>query len=217
MSSYIKQIQTTLKQAGLYKGEIDGIAGKQTVEAVKAAAANEILDAEAKRAVQEQARSNPLIPDVQPAPATGGAGGFTLSAESLKRLEGVKPDLVKVVKRAIELTSVDFRVLEGVRSKARQAELLKKGATRTMNSRHLTGDAADLVAIVGGKVSWDFNHYYPIAEAMASAADELGVRVRWGGCWCSINNSKGSAVDWVKTYRAGGGKFLDGPHFELPR
>ena len=74
---------------------------------------------------------------------------FVLSRLSLSRLEGVHPDLVKVVKRAIEITEVDFRVSEGLRTKARQAELVKLGASQTQNSRHLTGHAVDLVAMIG--------------------------------------------------------------------
>lgn len=74
----------------------------------------------------------------------------------------------------------------------------------------------DLVAVVGGQVSWDFNHYYTIAKAMAVAATELNVKVRWGGAWTVITGKTGTPQDWVKAYRAGGGRFLDGVHFELP-
>ena len=37
---------------------------------------------------------------------------FKLGKRSLSNLKGVHPDLVKVVKRAIELTEVDFTVIE---------------------------------------------------------------------------------------------------------
>lgn len=120
---------------------------------------------------------------------------FRLSQKSLDRLSGVHPDLVSVVKRAIEITEVDFAVLEGVRSKARQEQLFKQKATKTMNSRHLTGHAVDLGAYVGGSVRWDWPLYYQIADAMKAAAEELEVPLTWGGDW--------------KT-------FPDGPHFELP-
>ena len=120
---------------------------------------------------------------------------FRLSQKSLDRLSGVHPDLVDVVKRAIEITEVDFAVLEGVRSKARQEQLFKQKATKTMNSRHLTGHAVDLGAYVGGSVRWDWPLYYQIADAMKAAAEELDVPLTWGGDW--------------KT-------FPDGPHFELP-
>ncbi len=121
---------------------------------------------------------------------------FTLSARSLKRLEGVHPDLARVVHRAIELTSVDFVVTEGLRTKARQRELVAAGASQTMNSRHITGHAVDLAALVGGQVRWDWPLYGKLAEAMKAAAAELKIPLEWGGDW--------------KTLR-------DGPHFQLPR
>jgi peptidoglycan L-alanyl-D-glutamate endopeptidase CwlK len=120
---------------------------------------------------------------------------FRLSQKSIDRLSGVHPDLVAVVKRALEITEVDFAVLEGVRSRARQEQLFKQKATKTMNSRHLTGHAVDLGAYVGGGIRWDWPLYYQIADAMKAAAAELEIPLTWGGDW--------------KT-------FPDGPHFELP-
>jgi peptidoglycan LD-endopeptidase CwlK len=121
---------------------------------------------------------------------------FTLSLKSEHRLQGVHPDLVRVVRRALELTSVDFAVTEGLRTKERQAELVAKGASQTMNSRHLTGHAVDLAAVVGGEIRWDWPLYDKLAQAMKSAAGELNIPIVWGGDW--------------KTLR-------DGPHFELDR
>jgi len=120
---------------------------------------------------------------------------FRLSQKSIDRLSGVHPDLVAVVKRALEITEVDFAVLEGVRSRTRQEQLFKQKATKTMNSRHLTGHAVDLGAYVGGAIRWDWPLYYQIADAMKAAAAELEIPLTWGGDW--------------KT-------FPDGPHFELP-
>ena len=120
--------------------------------------------------------------------------GFILSRRSMKNLEGVHPDLVRVVKRAIEITPVDFMVTEGLRTVERQKELIAKGASRTMNSRHLTGHAVDLAAWVDGKVSWFWEHYEKIALAMLESAKKEGVRIEWGGNWSS---------------------FKDGPHFQL--
>lgn len=120
---------------------------------------------------------------------------FRLSQKSLNRLSGVHPDLVAVVKRALEISEVDFAVLEGVRSKTRQAQLFKEKATKTINSRHLTGHAVDLGAYVAGSIRWDWPLYYRIADAMKDAAEELGTPLTWGGDWES---------------------FPDGPHFELP-
>ena len=120
---------------------------------------------------------------------------LVLSKKSQDRLTGVHPDLVRVVKRAIEITTVDFAVLEGVRSKARQEQLVKAGASQTMNSRHLTGHAVDLGAYVSGSVRWDWPLYHKIADAVKQAAAELGVPIEWGGDWRT---------------------FKDGPHFQLP-
>ena len=121
---------------------------------------------------------------------------FKLSEKSLQRLTGVHPDLQAVVKRAIEITPVDFLVVEGLRTKERQAYLLDAGKSRTMNSYHLTGHAVDIAPIVNGKVSWEWKFFHPMADAMMKAADELGVKIEWGGRW--------------KT-------FPDGPHFQIER
>ena len=147
---------------------------------------------------------------------------FILSKKSRDRLAGVHPDLVKVVERAIEITEIDFTVLEGVRSKARQARLVASGASKTMNSRHLTGHAVDLGALVGGKVRWDWPLHYKIAAAMKETAKELNVAIVWGGVWDRVLNQIGDPADEVASYvqrRKALGKtaFIDGPHFELSR
>ena len=196
MNNYIKQIQNALQAAGHYTGNIDGIAGQMTLDAVNKALAN--------------TAPKPTAPT-----AAAKTGGFVLSDKSIQKMDGVKDDLVRVVKRAIEISDTDFAVIEGLRTKERQAYLVKKGASKTMNSKHLTGHAVDIAPVVDGKISWDFNHYYPLAKAMAKAATELGVQVRWGGAWTVITGKAGTPQEWVRAYRAGGGRFLDGPHFEL--
>lgn len=137
---------------------------------------------------------------------------FHLGNRSQRRLEGVHSDLQAVVELAITLTTVDFTVLEGVRSHGRQLRLYAVGATSTMNSRHLVkkkedggngfGHAVDLGAWVDGGVRWDWPLYYKIADAMIEAADELDISIRWGGDW----DSDGEYDDE---------KWRDGPHFEL--
>lgn len=119
-----------------------------------------------------------------------------LTQRDQSRLIGVHPDLVKVVERAAQLTTVDFIITEGKRTPARQRELLKAGASQTLNSRHITGHAVDVAAKVGGQVRWDWPLYYKLADAFKKAAEELQVPLTWGGDWKS---------------------FKDGPHFELPR
>lgn len=123
---------------------------------------------------------------------------FKLSQKSLSKLEGLHPDLVKVVKRAIELTDCDFTVIEGLRTKQRQAQLLKEKKTTTMNSRHLTGHAVDLAAWVDGTVSWDWKHYYKIAEAVKHAAQELEVSIEWGGDWKKLKDGPHFQLTWSK-------------------
>ncbi len=119
-----------------------------------------------------------------------------LSKRSLDRLQGVHPRLVAVVKEASALSPVDFMVTEGMRTKARQAALLRAGASRTMTSRHLTGHAVDVAALVEGQVRWDWPLYPRIAAAFKAAAARQGTAIIWGGDWASLR---------------------DGPHFELDR
>lgn len=121
---------------------------------------------------------------------------FHLGQRSRQRLEGVHPDLVRVVERAIATTPIDFTVLEGRRTLARQRELVAAGASRTMNSRHLTGHAVDLAPLIAGKVRWDWPLFHQLAPVIKAAAAAEGVPIRWGGDWRT---------------------FKDGPHWELPR
>lgn len=137
---------------------------------------------------------------------------FKLGATSLSRLKGVHPDLVKVVKRAIELTPIDFTVLEGLRTKERQAALVAKGASKTMNSYHITGHAVDIAPLVDGKVTWDWKYYFPMAEAVRQAAKELNVRVKWGGSWTYLNDAVGALGQSMLSKT-----FPDGPHIQIDR
>ena len=120
---------------------------------------------------------------------------IVLGQRSLSRLEGVHPDLVRVVKKAAALSSLDFTVLEGLRTKERQKQLMDLGATKTMNSRHLTGHAVDLAPMVGGTVRWDWPLYHQLAVIVKEAAKAEKVPIQWGGDWRT---------------------FKDGPHWELP-
>lgn len=223
MSSYVSQIQTKLKNAGLYAGEVDGIAGKMTVDGVAKALEKGICTADEQLDVKVINASDPTVDEninktLGPLPTSS---GFSLSANSLDKLKGINPALVKVVKRAIQISKQDFAVNEGLRTVERQRQLVRSGASQTMNSRHIGGFAVDLVPVVDGKVSWDWRYFYAIAEAMQQAAKELHVDLRWGGCWEVINNKSGTAKSWVDSYGAARRKlgkkaFTDGPHFELP-
>jgi hypothetical protein len=147
---------------------------------------------------------------------------FKLSKRSLGRLEGVKEPLVDVVKRAIEITSIDFGITQGLRDIEEQRLLVSKGASQTMKSKHLTGDAVDVVAYLGPRVSWEISLYDEIASAFKKAATELNVPIRWGGAWHIHDITKwgGSMDTLMKNYinmRAAQGRrpFIDAPHFEL--
>lgn len=147
--------------------------------------------------------------------------GFHLSQRSRSRLIGLQPDLVRVVQRAIEITEVDFTVLEGLRAPGRQRELVKSGASKTMNSRHLTGHAVDLGAFVDGAVRWDWPLYYRLAEAQREAARQEAVPLVWGAAWgrllTDFENAEAASQSYLEDRRARGRRpFLDGPHFELP-
>lgn len=137
---------------------------------------------------------------------------IVLGQRSLSRLEGVHPDLVRVVKKAAALSDLDFTVLEGLRTVERQKQLMKQGATRTMNSRHITGHAVDLGAMIGGTVRWDWALYIKLAEVMRSASISENVPIRWGGTWKLLSDIKGPITAKVLSR-----SFPDGPHQELPR
>ncbi|EFF84429.1 hypothetical protein HMP0015_0085 [Acinetobacter haemolyticus ATCC 19194] len=146
---------------------------------------------------------------------------FKLSQKSLSKLEGVDPRLVKVIKRAIEVTEVDFTITEGLRTKATQALYVKQGKSQTMNSKHLEGLAVDLAAWVNGTINWNFDYYFKIADAVRKASIELGIKVKWGGAWRYLNDydSSKKAYDAYIAERKKLGKksFLDGVHFEIDK
>jgi peptidoglycan LD-endopeptidase CwlK len=147
---------------------------------------------------------------------------FQLSQRSRTNLVGVHHKLVVVVERAIELTKVDFAVTEGVRTLARQRQLVSQGASQTMDSKHIKGEAVDLVAFLGSRISWELSLYDDIADAMRQAAREHAVALRWGAAWNipNITAWKGTMEGAMNHYiderrRAGRRPFIDAPHFEL--
>ncbi|MEQ5226696.1 M15 family metallopeptidase [Proteus cibi] len=122
---------------------------------------------------------------------------YILSQRSQNNLNDVHQDLIRVVFLALTLSKYDFVVIEGVRSLERQKELMKQGASKTLNSRHLTGHAVDIVPLVDGAIPWqDWSAFESVAQAMKQAARQLGVSINWGGDWVSLR---------------------DGPHYELCR
>lgn len=121
---------------------------------------------------------------------------FKFGKASSSRLYEIHPDLQKVARRALVLSPVDFGISCGLRTLAEQKELFDAGASKTMDSRHLTGHALDFVCYINGKVSWSWPLYNQVAAAFKVAAQEAGVPIVWGGDWRS---------------------FKDGPHIELDR
>jgi len=121
--------------------------------------------------------------------------------------------MVQVMKRAIEISTKDFSIIEGIRSEVRQRELFKSGKSQTMKSRHITGDAIDLVP---HPVSWEFEDFYPVADAVIQACKDEDIALRWGGNWRvkDLREWEGTAEELVSAYD---GKFYDLPHFEIPR
>ena len=184
----IESIQRTLQADGYYNGKIDGDFGRQSqvaLDAAKAAAKN-------------------------PVPLSQTKSQFKLSQTSLDRLKGVNERLVMVVHRALELSGVEFMVVEGLRTKQRQQQLYAQGRTSkgpivtwTLNSKHIDGLAVDLAPVVNGNIDWnDSKKFDAIAKAMFMAAAEAKVLLRWGADW----NQNG------RPREKGEG---DSPHFEL--
>jgi len=147
---------------------------------------------------------------------------FKLSSRSEGRLEGINPQLIEVVKTAITLTKVEFGVTCGMRTLEEQEKLFASGASQTMKSKHLEGRAVDLVAYIGPNVTWALNKYDELADAMAAAAKQKGVALKWGAAWTvgNIADWDGSMEDAMNTYvdvrRSQGRRpFIDAPHFEM--
>ena len=121
---------------------------------------------------------------------------YSFGSKSKERLQGVHPDMIKVMEEAIKESPLDFSITEGVRTLERQKELFEAGKSQTMNSRHLKGFAVDIAVLVDGKITWEFSKYQIVADHIKKVAKDLGIPIVWGG-------------DWVS--------FKDGPHFELNR
>ena len=147
---------------------------------------------------------------------------YKLSQRSLDRMEGVDERLVAVAKAAIGHTKTGFGVICGLRTIEEQRELYNKGASKTMKSKHIDGNALDLMAYVGSRASWEIKLYFDIADAVKQAAIDVGVKVRWGASW-HINDIREWDGTMEEAYNAyvdlrrsqGKSPFIDGPHFEL--
>lgn len=142
---------------------------------------------------------------------------------SRDKLKGVHPDLVKVMEKAISISKQDFSITQGIRTKSEQTKLVAQGKSKTMNSKHLVqadgyGHAVDVVPF---PVSWDLEKFYIIADAVEKAAEQLNVKIRWGGAWIIfVNGIDDNEKELVQNYSVNKRKlkqqaFIDAPHFEL--
>ena len=135
---------------------------------------------------------------------------MVLDERSEKRLEGVNPTLVSIVRRAAKRLPFSLFVVEGLRTKERQEQLYAQGRTKpgpkvtwTMKSKHIDGMAVDLAPLIDGAIDWkDLKKFDQIAVAMLEAGKELGVLVRWGADW---------DMDGLPRERGES----DSPHFEI--
>jgi peptidoglycan LD-endopeptidase CwlK len=149
---------------------------------------------------------------------------FRLGALSESNLVGVHPGIVATVRKAILISEIDFTVHDGLRTLAEQKKLVASGASRTLESYHLTGDAVDLVPFVNGKLRWEMPLCNEVARAMLEASGKLGVRLVWGRVWDSElveldpDDFDGERALYVQRYQRlhGPKKFPldDGPHFQ---
>lgn len=127
------------------------------------------------------------------------SSGFVFSKRSRTNLIGVHPRLVAVAELALDYSEIDFVVTEGLRTKSKQKELVKAGASQTQNSRHLMqkdgyAHAFDVAALKNNKVTWEWKYYELINDAVQKAARDLGEQITWGGSWKTLK---------------------DGPHFQI--
>lgn len=130
--------------------------------------------------------------------------GFKLSARSQSKLIGVSKPLVELVNRALEISEADFAVIEGLRSIEKQKENVRNGVSQTMKSKHLTGQAIDILpSSIKPGMKWELHHFYPVLDAFYRAGEEKGITLRFGINWKSDPSLP------IET------KFIDAPHIEL--
>lgn len=125
---------------------------------------------------------------------------FRFGKTSLERMEDLHEDGQRILKLAIQYTTIDFGISQCGRTEEQQRENIAKGVSKTMKSRHMIDDsgfcyAFDIYAFVDGKANYEEKNLRKIAQAIFRAAFELGIEIEWGGHWQN---------------------FLDMPHYQLP-
>lgn len=219
-----KDFQKRLTGLGYNPGPADGILGRGTADAFD----NFLQDNGFEVDVVGERNSFMVTPSFKT--VRNSIGGGVLTADEEEELTNVHPDMIKVVMRAKETCPQDFVIFDGIRNAEDQNALYKRKASTkdgyTNISKHQPqprtgmGHAVDLVPRVNDQPVWDWDRIYIIAEHVHMAAKELGIGIRWGGCWQHINDLSGSPENWVAAYvkrkrKAGKRAFNDGPHFEL--
>lgn len=103
-------------------------------------------------------------------------------------LKGLNPDLIALCRHALKISAVDFAIIDGLRTVTEQKNLFANGKTQTMNSRHLSGKAVDVMAYDGKVATWEVAYYKQIAEAFQTASSELNIPIVWGGSWTTLKD-----------------------------
>lgn len=148
---------------------------------------------------------------------------YRLGKHSLSELEGVHPNMVEVVERAIHITKIDFTVFDGLRTDEEQREYVRTGVSQTLRSRHLKqkdgfGHAVDLVPYINRKLRWELSPCIIIARAVALAAQHVNVGIIWGGGWDRLGREDPSNMveAYIERKRLiGEMPFIDAPHYQL--
>lgn len=131
-------------------------------------------------------KENPII---EPESTKLAPKGFFLSERSMNNLKGVNKDLVKVIQTAIINSPYDFVVTEGIRSAAKQAEMLRTKKSQVRHSKHQDGLAIDIMAYdENGKGTWDMRYYEAIAAHIQEVARLEGTTITWGGSWTTLKD-----------------------------
>jgi peptidoglycan L-alanyl-D-glutamate endopeptidase CwlK len=116
---------------------------------------------------------------------------YKFGKRSKERLKGVKPELVNVLNELVKI--MDVTVIDGLRTKERQEELVASGASKTKYSKHLEGKAVDLAPY---PIDWkDRDRFHYMGGMIRGIAKQLNVNVRWGGDWDSDGETKDNGFD----------------------
>lgn len=144
---------------------------------------------------------------------------FKLSKRSLSRLNDVDDDLIKVIIEGLSISRIDYGVLKGKRTLSEQIKLYENGDSQTLDSKHLYGEAVDLVAYIGNNITWELDYYIEIAECIRLIAKKHNIKIRWGGSWVVLNDqvsAKQSIIEYIdRKNKENKDPFIDAGHFEI--